>query len=92
MTTAFTLRLAPMRLRFGTDAAVAVAEELASMGLIRAVVLSTSGHEPAARAFAAAIGRSVAGVVALARMHTPVEVTAVAMTRITDLRADGLSA
>lgn len=87
---AFALRFAPMRLRFGGPAAPAVAAELEALGLSRAVVLGTPGHAAEARAFAAEIGARVVGTVALARMHTPVEVTERALTEVLALRADAL--
>ena len=86
----FALQLAPMRLRFGGPAAPAVAAELDALGLNRAVVLSTPGHADEARAFAADIGARVVGTVALARMHTPVEVTAAALAEVLAMRADAL--
>ena len=88
--TAFALRFAPIRLRFGEPAAEAVAAELEAMGLSRAVVLSTLGHADEARAFAAAIGPRVTGTIPLAKMHTPVEVTEVALAEVLALNADSL--
>lgn len=87
---AFALRFAPMRLRFGGPAAAAVAAELEALGLSRAVVLGTPGHADAARAFAAQIGARVVGTVALAKMHTPVEVTEQALAQVLALGADAL--
>ena len=87
---AFALRFAPIRLRFGGPAAPAVAAELEALGLSRAVVLGTPGHADEARAFASEIGARVAGTVALARMHTPVEVTEQVLTQVLALDADAL--
>ncbi len=87
---AFALRFAPLRLRFGEPAALAVAAELEALDLSRAVVLGTPGHADAARAFAAEVGARVVGTVALARMHTPVEVTEEALTQVLALDADAL--
>jgi maleylacetate reductase len=86
----FALRLAQMRVRFGTPAAVAVAEELAALGLTRAVVLSTASQQPTAQAFAAAIGAidTFAGAV----MHTPVEVTGQAVAFVRRIGADAVVA
>lgn len=89
---AFALTFAAMRLSFGAPAAAAVAEALAALGLHRAVVLASPGHAQAARDFAAAIGPRVVGCVARARMHTPVEVTEVALTELRALAADSLVA
>ena len=87
---AFSLRLASMHLRFGGPAAAAVAAELEALGIVRAVVLGTPGHAEEARAFGAEIGARVVGTVALARRHTPVEVTQAALAEVLALRADGL--
>ena len=90
--TEFALRLAPMRLRFGTKAAVAVAEELALLGLERVVVLSSASQVQAAQEFAAAVGGRVVEVFAGAVMHTPVEVTARAVAFVRRVGADGVVA
>ena len=87
---AFAVRIAPMRLRFGGPAAVAVAEELAALGLLRAVVLSTASQEPAARAFAAEVG--AVEVFAGAVMHTPIEVTERAVAFVREAGADAVVA
>lgn len=79
-----------MRLRFGEPAAEAVAAELAALNLSRAVVLSTPGHADDAKAFATAIGPRVIGMVACAKMHTPVEVTEAALAEVLALNADSL--
>ena len=79
-----------MRLRFGEPAAEAVEAELEAMGLSRAVVPSTYGHADDAKAFAAAIGLRVAGTVARAKMHTPVEVTNAALAEGLAGNADAL--
>jgi maleylacetate reductase len=77
-----------MRVRFGTAAAQAVAEELATLGSQRALLISTASQDRNARAFAASVGSRITDVYAGARMHTPVEVTTdalnVAKTRNTD--------
>lgn len=86
----FALTLEALRLRFGAPAAPAVAEELAALGLSRAVVLASPGHAGAAEAFAREVGPRVVGVVARARMHTPVEVTEAALAEVRALGADGL--
>ena len=90
--TRFALQLAPMRVRFGTPAAAAVAEELAAMGLTRAVVLSTASQGSTARRFAAEVGDRVVDVFAGAVMHTPVEVTAQAVDFVRAVRADAVVA
>lgn len=88
----FALRLAPMRLRFGAPAAEAVASELAALSLNRAVVLGSPGHADEAEAFATAIGPRVVATLALARMHTPVDVTLTALAQVQALQADALIA
>ena len=88
--TVFALRLAQMRVRFGTPAAIAVDEELAGLGITRAVVLSTASQAAAAQRFASVVGGRVAAVFAGAVMHTPVEVTARALDFVRQAGADGL--
>ena len=88
--TAFTLAIAPMRVRFGTPAAQAVKAELAALGLKRAVVLSTASQAMTARAFASSVGPSVVDVFAEAQMHSPVAVTARAVDFVHAVRADAV--
>ena len=88
----FALKVAPMLVRFGTPAVVAVSEELARMGVNRAVLLSTASQGRSARAFAAAVGPRVTDVFAGAVMHTPVEATAQAVAFVRGIGADGLVA
>lgn len=86
----FALTIAALRLRFGTPAAAAVAQELARLGVSRALLLSTASQAAHARAFAAAVGDRIADVYAGAMMHTPVEVTVKALEFAKEVRADGL--
>ncbi|MEO6301167.1 MAG: maleylacetate reductase [Paracoccaceae bacterium] len=90
--TEFALRIAPMRIRFGTPAATAVAEELATFGSRRALLISTASQDNNARAFAAAVGDNIVEVYAGAKMHTPVEVTANAVKFAISIGADCLVA
>ena len=62
------------------------------MGARRAVILLTPSPATKAHAFAGAVGARVTAVVPLARMPTPVEVTVLALSQITDLTADSLVA
>ncbi|MEO8242655.1 MAG: maleylacetate reductase [bacterium] len=86
----FALRLAAMRLWFGTPAADAVREALASLGLTRAVLLSTASQGDNARRFAEAVGPAIIDVFSGAVMHTPVEVTAEALTFVESVGADAV--
>ena len=90
--TEFALRMARIRARFGTPAAVAVAEELAAMGLQRALLISTASQGVTARAFAAAVGPGIVETYAGAKMHTPVEVTENALIFAKSMQADCLVA
>ncbi len=88
MTASFTYQSPPLRVRFGTGALRHLGEELAAIGGTRALILSTPFQKGDAEALAARIGTMAAGVFAEARMHTPVEVTALALQAYADSGAD----
>lgn len=81
-----------MRVRFGTPAVQAVAEELVALGCHTALLISTAPQESNARGFAASVGPRIGAVYAGARMHTPIEVTANAMEFAKSSQADCLVA
>ncbi|MCX7287114.1 MAG: maleylacetate reductase [Rhodobacterales bacterium] len=76
------------RVVFGHGTLEKVPDEVARLGHSRALVLSTPHQEAEAQALAAAFGPRAAGVFAGATMHTPVEVTDLAITAFRSLNAD----
>ena len=76
------------RVIFGRGAATRIGEELERLGLSRALVLSTPGHEAEARAVAERLGQRAAGVLATARVHVPTELAAAAVQTARELAAD----
>lgn len=84
----FTYQSPPLRVRFGAGALRHLGDELAVIGATRALILATPFQRADAEALAARIGRKAAGVFAEARMHTPVETTALALQAYADSGAD----
>jgi maleylacetate reductase len=82
----------PARIVFGRGALARVPEEVERFGAARAVVLSTPQQRAQAQALHDALGILGAGVVDLATMHTPVDVTARALAEIERQGADCLVA
>lgn len=82
----------PTRVVFGVGTLGRVREEVARLGCRRALVLSTVQQEAAALDLAARLGPLAAGVFAGAVMHTPVEVTDLALTHLQGVGADCLVA
>lgn len=76
------------RVVFGSGTLSVIGDEMAGLGLSRALVLSTPQQEAGATALAAQLGDKRAGVFARATMHTPVEVTEEAMLVVKASRAD----
>lgn len=79
----------PQRVVFGLGARRIVTEEAERLGMRRAIVLSTAGHEASAAEIAALLGDRCATVFSGARMHTPVDVTEAAMAIVGDKAIDG---
>jgi maleylacetate reductase len=88
MTGSFIYQSSPIRVRFGAGALGELGDEIGAIGGRRALILSTPFQKPDAEALAARIGPMAAGVFAEARMHTPVEVTALALRAYADTGAD----
>lgn len=88
----FTLDAAPGRVVFGAGALATLAEEVARLGAARAVLVVTPSQAPRGAALARALGGRGAGVIALAAMHTPVEVTEAALAELHRLGGDCLVA
>ena len=87
-TESFIYQSPPLRVRFGAGTLRHLGDEIAAIGGTRALILSTPFQKPDAEALATRIGPLAAGVFAEARMHTPVEVTALALQAYADSRAD----
>lgn len=80
------------RVRFGPGVRGDTGSEIERLGCVRAAILSTPGKRGMAEALAADIGGAAAGIVPLARMHTPVAVTEEALGEVRRLGADCLVA
>jgi alcohol dehydrogenase class IV len=88
----FTDQTAPMRVIFGAGTLSRLPDELARLGMSRALVLATPNQASQAAQVAAMLGDRAAGIFAEAAMHTPVDVTDRAMARVRELKADGVVA
>src|SRR5579875_898421 len=84
----FACRFNPARIVFGAGSVSRLAEELSAADRHRALILSTPAQKDAAHALAASLKDLAAGVFAEAAMHTPVDVTARAMSAFAAARAD----
>lgn len=88
----FTFSSLPVRVRFGTGIRNEAGAEIERLGCSRAIILTTPGQAEKGRALAADIGKLAAGTVAVAQMHTPVEVTDEALQAVQRLGGDCLVA
>lgn len=88
----FIYKSAPLRVVFGEGTSAKLAEEADLLGVRRALVLTTPGHESLGREMAERLGDRFAGLFAGAVMHTPVGVTEEVVKRAADARADGVVA
>ncbi len=82
----------PSRVVFGSGTVAQLPAEVERLGISRALVLSTPPQEGHARAIAAALGERAAGLLPVAVMHTPVDVSDRAVARVRELGADGVVA
>jgi alcohol dehydrogenase class IV len=82
----------PARVIFGAGTLAKLGDEVERLGLSRVVLLATSRQESRVQALARTLGARAVGVFAGARMHTPVEVTELAVAAVAEARADGLVA
>ena len=80
----------PGRVVFGEGTIGRVPEEIERLQLKRVLLLSTRGHERAARQLAQRLGDRATDVFPGAVAHTPVAVTERAMELVRDLKVDGL--
>jgi len=90
--TTFVYQPLQTRVIFGSGTLARLSDELERLGVRKALMLSTAGKEPQARAIALTAGDRVAGLFAGAVMHTPVGVTEAAVALARDLDVDGLVA
>lgn len=82
----------PARVVFGSGTIARLPDEVARLGIRRAMVLTTPHQEAGAREIAAMLGESAAHLFTGATMHTPVSVTEAALKLVRDLRIDGFVA
>jgi maleylacetate reductase len=88
----FIYQASPTRVLFGAGTLGQLPAELARLGISRALILATPNQERQAADAAAMLGVRAAGIFAQAEMHTPVDVTERAMTRVGELEVDGVVA
>lgn len=88
----FTYQAAPIRVIFGSGTLGRLPDELARLGISRALVLATPNQAMQASSVAAMLGDRAAAIFAQAEMHTPVDVTERAMARVRGLAVDGVVA
>jgi maleylacetate reductase len=76
------------RVIFGSGTRSKVGEELSRLNCSRALVLSTPEQRDGAQEIAHTLGGKAVGVFAQATMHTPVEITELAVAKVRSLGAD----
>ena len=84
----FTFENLPCRVVFGSGTLSAAAEELQRLGAKHALLLTTPQQEAQGRKLGSALGPLFAGIFSNATMHTPVEVTELALAAMKDCDAD----
>jgi alcohol dehydrogenase class IV len=85
----FVYQALPQRVLFGSGTLAELPAEAERLGLSRLLVLSTPGHRALAGEAATLLGSLCAATFTDARMHTPVEITAEAMTIVEAKSIDG---
>lgn len=88
----FTVQRGTTRVVFGAGRAERLHEEVAALGALRVLVVSTPGREGEARAVAARLGERSAGVLAIAREHVPADVVLAGRAEAARTNADTLLA
>lgn len=88
----FVYEALPTRVVFGSGTRSALPEEIARLGISRALILHGRSHEAVHQELKQALGDRYAGAFDGARMHTPVGVTESALRRVDELRVDGIVA
>lgn len=84
----FTYTALPLRVRFERGGRVKTGEEIRLIGRQRAMVLSTPQQQAQAEEISEALGPQSAGVLPVAAMHTPVDITERALARVREAGAD----
>lgn len=84
----FTTTIPGMRVRFGAGVRHKVGEEMETLGLKRALVLTTPQQADTGAEFVDTLGDKAAGLYANAAMHTPVAISEEATARALSLGAD----
>lgn len=90
MSSAFVYQSLPAKIIFGTGSRSSLAAELEQLGCSKALVLSTPQQQQAAQALAQQLGPLCAGVFTQATMHTPVDITALALQAYASCQADSV--
>ncbi|NBE06944.1 maleylacetate reductase [Paragemmobacter ruber] len=88
----FTTTLPGMRVRFGAGVRHKVGEEMDTLGLSRALILTTPQQADTGAEFAALLGPRAAGVFPKAAMHTPIAISEEATALALESGADCLLA
>jgi maleylacetate reductase len=88
----FTYEVLAGRVIFGEESLAKLPGEVVRLGLKRILVISTPGQAQQGLAVAALVPERVSGFFAGARMHTPTDVTELAVAEVTRHRADGVIA
>lgn len=88
----FSYAALPAKVTFGSGVLSQLGAEIAALGCRHALLLSTPQQAQDVQALQADLGDLAAGVFTGATMHTPVDVTDMAMRTAVDLRADCLVA
>jgi maleylacetate reductase len=85
---AFTHTALPSRVLFGVDTLSRLSEELANLGVERALVVCTGHRRPEGEAIVSHLGKRAAGLFAGALMHVPIEIAREARARARQVDAD----
>lgn len=88
----FAATIPAMRVRFGAGVRHQVGEEMARLGLSRALILTTPQQADTGAEFATLLGAQSVGVYSKAAMHTPVPISEEATAQAISLGADCLVA
>jgi maleylacetate reductase len=89
VTRAFTYQALPMRVLFGVGVLRTLPDEVMRLGVSRVLVLCSAGQADTGKLVAEVLGDRIAGVLAEARMHVPIETAHRAQERAADVGADG---
>ena len=84
----FTTTIPAMRVRFGAGLRHRLAEEMDTLGLSRALILTTPQQADSGAELAATLGPRAVGLYSNATMHTPVAISDEATAQAIALRAD----